>query len=373
MPSPKSVTTFAAGAAAAYTANRILRSPQARLVRQSGWSIAGPSAAAWATDFLNAAYFRRPPELREVDDLRLAFAILTTRWHRLAGRPLHAADVLPFHRAFGVDRFLDGSTSPRATLSRAQLLEGAARLHGDWFPDAYLDADRRGWGIAFETAAEKRGYRPELRLAEAKVGPLTPPAAPGPEQTWHTYQPVPVADVDALVALLTTPSRWPDAASTIGRFTPLRSGGLEGNTFEIEVVGHPTRATPVFLRAYVTATNVHTDADGLAAWAADVNEGLARYGVEEPPAVPDGAVPHAAIDLTTHEGHFLGAAQSRLVCYTHEGAGYLRATGVWDPLRWDLAQIYERVGYVAQQAIWGQGPTEESMLHQMAGLAAAEA
>ena len=54
----------------------------------SGSSVAAPDAAPWITDFLNAAYFRRTPELRDVDDLRLAFAIVTTHWHRAGHRRL---------------------------------------------------------------------------------------------------------------------------------------------------------------------------------------------------------------------------------------------------------------------------------------------
>ena len=49
-------------------------------------------------------------------------------------------------------------------------------------------------------------------------------------------------------------SRWPDFGCAGGRFTALRSGGLEGQTFEIEVVAHPAPRTPVFTRGYVTAT-----------------------------------------------------------------------------------------------------------------------
>ena len=48
----------------------------------TGSSIAGRDAAGWVTDFLNAAYYRRPVSERDVDDLRLAFAILTTYWYR---------------------------------------------------------------------------------------------------------------------------------------------------------------------------------------------------------------------------------------------------------------------------------------------------
>jgi hypothetical protein len=52
------------------------------------------------TDFLNAAYYRRPVAERDVDDLRLAFTVLTTYWDREAGgRRLRVTDLAAFHRA----------------------------------------------------------------------------------------------------------------------------------------------------------------------------------------------------------------------------------------------------------------------------------
>jgi hypothetical protein len=81
----------------AYLGVRAWNSPQARFARMGGSSVVAPDGAAWVTDFLNAAYFRRRPELRQVDDLRLAFAILTTRWHRLGHRRLRAPDAVAFH------------------------------------------------------------------------------------------------------------------------------------------------------------------------------------------------------------------------------------------------------------------------------------
>ena len=171
-------TAFLVGMAGGLLLGRAASLPQVRFARMTGASIARPDAAGLITDFLNAAYYRRPPEAREVDDLRLAFSILTTRWHRQGGRRLNAADVLPFHRAFGVDRFLDGSRSPRGTLDRSQLEDGAARLLGPWFRDAYADDERRGWGIAFPSGDEKAAFRPERRLELARLGALTPGVAP---------------------------------------------------------------------------------------------------------------------------------------------------------------------------------------------------
>jgi hypothetical protein len=77
---------------------------RARVLRMPGSSIAAPTAVGWVTDFLNAAYFARPARERSLDDLRLAFCVLTTRWARKGGGRLGATDVLGFHRAFGPHR-----------------------------------------------------------------------------------------------------------------------------------------------------------------------------------------------------------------------------------------------------------------------------
>ena len=114
---------------------------------------------------------------RDVDDLRLAFSALTTYWYRMPGRSrLRIGDLNAFHRAFGSHRFATAD-STRGTLNRDQLLAGAAGLLGDWFPEAYADDDRRGWGIAFPTAEERHAYDPEDRLKLAKLGRLTPESA----------------------------------------------------------------------------------------------------------------------------------------------------------------------------------------------------
>ena len=119
--------------AAGVAARRAWRSGPLTLARMSGTSITAPDAVGWVTDFLNAAYYARMPELRDVEDLRLAFAILTTRWHQHGHHRLHAHDVLAFHRAFFRERILDSAHTPRGTLDREQLFTGAARLIGPWF------------------------------------------------------------------------------------------------------------------------------------------------------------------------------------------------------------------------------------------------
>jgi hypothetical protein len=344
-----------------------------RFARMAGSSIASRDAAAWVTDFLNAAYYRRPVAEREVDDMRLAFCVLTTYWYRTnPERRLHMTDVRAFHRAFGAPRFDTGDSS-RGLLNREQLLEGAARLLGDWFPDAYADDARRGWGIAFETPEDRGAYDCDHRMRLARLGGLTPESGPPEEQTWHTYPPVAMPSVEAVVGALTRPETWPDYASEIGRFTPLRPGGLAGQTFEIDVAAGTETARPLFTRGYVTITTLVTpdDPQALHAWVDALEEGLATYGVHEPRAVPEGGEPVVGFDLTTHEGHFMGAGHNRLLLYTLDGQAYVRAAGTWDPMPWHIDQAYRRAGQTAQHAFWGQGDVERlSMLHQLAAVVA---
>jgi hypothetical protein len=356
-------------AGAALVARRTWNSPPVWLARMSGTSISAPDAVGWVTDFLNAAYYARLQELRDVEDLRIAFAILTTRWHRLGHRRLHAPDVVAFHRAFVRERLSDSVESPRGTLTREQLFAGAARLLGPWFADAYLDDERRAYGIAFETLAERDGYKPEYRLRHAKLGEPTPPARPRNEQVWHTYDPVPIDSAQRTTAALLRPETWPDYASDIGRFTPVRSGGLLRQTFEIEVISALAPRTPAILRGYVSVTRLLSrdeNEEELDAYAARLGELMVRFGRDEPPAFPQGCTPLLALCLDTHEGHFMGRGRNRLLMYELDGQAYLRAAGTWDDMPVTLEQAYRSVGRKAQQAFWGDERPESSMLHQIA-------
>jgi hypothetical protein len=341
-----------------------------RFARMTGSSIAGRDAAPWITDLLNAAYYRREPAERDVDDLRLAFDTLTTYWYRQPDRRrLRATDLTAFHRAFGRHRF-DTDDSRRGTLSRAQLEEGAAALLGDWFPDAHRDDRRRGWGIAFPSEEERAAYDSGARLRLARLGELTPESAPPDQQVWHTYPPVAMPSAEGVIGALTAPETWPDYASAIGRFTPLRTGGLAGQTFEIEVAAGTGAGWPMFTRGYVTITDLVTpdDPDGLCRWFDDLERGLAAYGEDEPRAVPEGGTPLVGFDLTTHQGHFMGNGHNRLLLYADaDGRAWVRAAGTWDPMPWHVGQAYRVAGREAQHAFWGQGDVvEHSLLHQLA-------
>jgi hypothetical protein len=353
----------------AVLARRAWQSPPVYIARMSGTSTNAPDAAGWITDFLNAAYYARIPALRDVEDLRVAFAILTTRWHRLGHRRLRAYDVAAFHRAFVRDRLRDTADSPRGTLTREQLFAGASRIFGPWFEDAYLDDERRAYGIAFETPADRERYTPEYRLRHAKLGEPAPPARPRNEQVWHTYNPVPIDSPQRALAALLRPETWPDYGSDIGRFTPVRGGGLLGQTFEIEVIGALTPRTPAILRGYVTVTRLLSrddDEEQLRAYAARLSELMVRFGRDQPPVFPEGCTPVMALCVDTHAGHFMGRGRNRLIMYELDGDAYLRAAGTWDDMPVTLEQAYRSLGRKAQEAFWGDERPESSMLHQIA-------
>jgi hypothetical protein len=325
-----------------------------RIMRMGGSSIAAPGAAAWITDFLNAAYYARPADQRDVDDLRLALCVLATRWARRGGRRLGARDLPAFHRAFGTARLRGGGG-----LDRAALLEGAAGMLGDWFPAAYADPERRAHGVAFETPGRRRDYDPALRLARAALAPLDPPRAPPAERQWSTYPPVALPDPGAAVRFLCDPARWPDMGCAAGWFTAVSDGGLAGVTFEIDVSAALVPRAPIFTRAYVTCTGLELEGERLERAARALGEHVSE-------ALPEGATPLALVQLTSHRGHFLGRAHSHLLVYEDGGAGFIRDVGCWDPLPAHLSAAYAATGREAQQAFWGPEPEDLSMLAQLA-------
>ncbi len=206
-----------------------------------------------------------------------------------------------------------------------------------------------------------------MRLA--RLGALTPEIAPATEQTWHTYPPVQVGRPEAVISALTHTETWPDYATETGRFTALRRSPLAGQTFEIDVAAGTAAGRPVFQRGYVTITRLVTpeDPDAVKAYFSELEDGLARFGRDEPRAVPEGGEPLVGFDLTTHEGHFMGRGHNRLVLYRYDDRTWVRAAGTWDPMPWHLEQAYRRAGRDAQHAFWGQGAIQsQSMLHQIA-------
>jgi hypothetical protein len=335
----------------------------------AGSTIAGRSAVDWVTHFLNASYYGVPRESRDLSQLRLAWEVLTTYWHQLGCRPLGARHVRRFHGSFRAARSPGGSSYPRGLLDRNQLEGAAAFLLGDWFVEARADPARVGWGVVFETAGGRANYQPEARLRGARLGPLSPPAAAPVEQTWHTYEPVvPIPGIDDLVAVLQETDAWSLFPTDIGRFTALRSGPLQGQTFEVEAVAELARHAPMLTRGYVTVTQLldRSEPEALRGQLAAISANLARMPQHEPPVLPHGAEPTHLIELSTHEGHFLGRARNYLVLFETGERAYLRAVGNWDPMPWYTRLSYRYRGADAQRVFWGMESPEHSMLRQFA-------
>lgn len=326
--------------------------------RMAGSSIVAPTGVAWATHFLNAAFYSRPREERTVDDLRLAHGILSTLWAQ-RGRRLGVRDRAKLQRAFG-------KHGPLAfgKLDAEQLRTGAAQLLGDWFPAAWDDSARRAYGIAFPSVEERRAFDPAARLRRGSMRTLAPPRRPPERQTWATYPPVPLPDPEAALALLQDPPRWPDFSSAAGRFTPVRRGGLEDQTFEIHLALQPGAHALFATRGYVTCTALELGGAGL-------QQAVSALG-EHVEAAPAGARPLAFIELTTHKGHFMGRGISRLVVYDDGGEASVRDVGSWDQMSPLLAAGYKAGGHEAQLLFWGPDDPESGMLAQLALVSAGE-
>jgi hypothetical protein len=195
-------------------------------------------------------------------------------------------------------------------------------------------------GIAFETVEAREAYDPDRRLKLARLGELTPESAPESAQVWHTYLPVEMPSADAVIGALTHPDTWPDYATEIGPFTPLRAGGLLGQTFEIEVAAGTGSGLPVFTRGYVTVTDPrHAGRPGAAR----------RLRPHDAPGPLHGQRPQPPAALPAR-GPRLGARGRHL-----------------GPMPWHVERAHSAAGKEAQHAFWGQATSWElSLQHQLA-------
>lgn len=109
----------------------------------------------------------------------------------------------------------------------------------------------------------------------------------------------------------------------------------------------------------------------LDAYVADLNGRVVRAGRDEPPPVPEDATLVPALELTAHEGHFIGRALNRLlvyekgvapICARREPGTRCRSSSL-RPTAWQASQPSMRSG--------AKGREEQSMLHQIAKQTAA--
>ena len=254
-------------------------------------------------------------------------AIVTTRWHRL-GRRLR----LTRRARRSTARTASTASCARrgSTLTREQLLRGAAHLArprlrgGLGRPGAARLGDRvraprtsapptsRSSGCATPRSARSR--RPPRRTGSATGRPTRP-------------VPLPSVDGDARRCSPTRRAGRTSAAPARALHRRCGSGGLAGQTFEIEVVAHPAPRTPVFTRGYVTATALHEDRAAI-----DAVLDRAAAGLGEP-ALPPGARAAAAARADhargplPRPGRLARSSSGR----TTRGA-FIRDVGEWDPL-----------------------------------------
>ena len=160
MANARSAVPFGAGLAAGLAISRLLTSPPGPLRAHERLSIAAPDAAGWVTDFLNAAYYRAPGRTSATSTTcGWPSPIVTTLWRRAGRRRLRGTT---WCRSTAPSAARGSTAGARvAARSTARSCSPAPReLLGDWFPDAYADDARRGWGIAFETRRGEGAHDP---------------------------------------------------------------------------------------------------------------------------------------------------------------------------------------------------------------------
>jgi hypothetical protein len=110
----------------------------------------------------------------------------------------------------------DDRRSPRGTLDREQLLAGASRLLGPWFPDAYRDDAARARHRLRDARRTRRLPSGCACVTRSTLGDPTPPERLSSEQAWPTYAmaPVPVVSAAAVLAELSHRSAGRTSAPT---------------------------------------------------------------------------------------------------------------------------------------------------------------
>ena len=340
--------------------------------RMAGSSIAGLRRGALGDRLPERGLL--PPGTRRARRRRPASRLLRAD-HLLAARarpapaPRRSAGVSA--RRSGRARFSTTNSAARDARPPTSCSQGAARLLGDWFPEAYADDARRGWGIAFTSPGDRAGYDPGHRMALARLGRLTPERAPrrradvahlsggrdarggrGRRGAHRSRRRGPTTRPRSAA------SRRCAAAASTGRHSRSRSPpGQKG-------AARSSRAATSRSRACVTAA----DPAALAAWVEALEDGLARYGVDEPAAVP-GRRHGAGRARPDDPRRATSWARATTGCCSSPTAGtaWVRAAGTWDPMPWPINQAYRIAGRDAQHAFWGQGNlVAKSLLHQLA-------
>ena len=305
-----SALAVAGAAGGAYLGARAVMSPQARFARMS--RLVDRRARRGRLDHGLPQRRLLPPRARRARRWRTCGS-LSDRHDALAParqRRLHGRDVVGFHRAFGRER-IGTAVTARGTLDRDQLLAGAARLLGDWFPDA--SRTTRAAAGASRSRPPRRVRRTTRASACASHGSArsrrarSRPSSRSGTRTRRSRSPARTRSS----ARCSRPRPGPTTRARSVASRRCAAAGSPGRRSRSRSRPGPrpaarcSRAATSRSRGCVTPDD---EAD-LRAYVDELNDGLARFGRDEPPAVPGGAQPIVGFDLTTHEGHFIGARQ----------------------------------------------------------------
>ena len=309
-------------------------------------------------------YYRRPEDQRDVDDLRLAFAILTTYWDRHGPGGSARSTPSRFHRAFGARPLPDGHrqraarhAGPRAAARRRRaparrLVPGGLRRPRAPRLGHRLRDGRRARGATTRRAAcaPPRSARSRRRRPRRRD-----------EQVWHTYAPVAMPSAEGVVAALTRPETWPDYATRARPLHAAAAGRARGPDLRDRGRGrHRAPAARVYTRGYVTITRLVTpdDPEALRDWFDDARgrPGPLRRATSRR-AFPEGA--DAARRLRPHDArgplHGLRAQPARSSTRTTARPWRARRRARGTRCRGTLDQAYRRAGQRRAARVLGRG------------------
>ena len=372
MPSARSLATSPPGPSPAPPSRG--RSPRRRPVRPHDGLLDRRAAtrAGWITDFLNAAYYRRAAGERDVDDLRLAFC---DPHDPLAPHAATAgcalADVLglpPRVRPRPLPGRRRVRRAARSTASSCSRAPRACSATGSRTP---TPTTRGAAGASRSRPPRRRAaLRPRAsgcasRGSARSRRPSAPPRASRsgtPTRRWRCRR------RDAVVGALAQArdlARLRDARSGASR--RCAAAGSPGRRSRSRSRPGTAAGRPMFTRGYVTITRLVTPGRPgrrCAPTSTSSTTGLARFGRDEPPAVPERRA--AGRRLRPHDArgalHGRGQQPARAL---RAGRPGVRARGghVGRRCRGTSSRPTTRAGRDAQHAFWGEGERSRATEH----------
>ena len=306
---------------------------------------------------------RRSPDERDVDDLRLAFGILTTRWHRL-GRRLRAHDVARLPPRVRRRRGFAGARAAlgRSRASSCSRARSGCSAPGSPTPTRDPARARLGHRVPRPPPSAPR-TSPSGGSRDAALGRAHAAAARRREQAGTTYPAVPLPSARRRArGARPSPRAGPTSAARSGASPPLRSGGLAGP----DVRDRGRRASPRRARRCSRAAMSPRPRCSTtpAAIAAALEPAAAGLGGAAAAAGRDPAAAAAADHARGPLPRLCRVARGRVGAGRAPRSSATSASGTRCPRT--LPCPFRLAGRAAQSSFWGGGAPEDSMLHQLA-------